>query len=165
MTTTPPTRSRSNAFGKRDQAYALLAFTVAIQQRETLAPFLRQAIAQHLKGTLAMSDKNTPAAVPTFAPVAVADLGTPAGREASPETIALGNAILSVIADGTNAAQDPTTYTDRKEANKRAAVLKRAVLATGKVPEGKTAGARIILADGTYRVAVLLSNAKPRKAK
>lgn len=106
-----------------------------------------------------------PAELPTFAPVAVATLA-PATREASADTVALGNAIFSVIADGTNAAQDPATYPDKSAATKRAAVLKRAVNATGKVPTGKTVGARVIAADGGgFRIAVLLSNPKPRKPK
>lgn len=103
--------------------------------------------------------------IPTFAPVPVADLA-PAQRESSPDTIALGNAILAVIGDGSTAAQEPTVHADKAAATKRAAVLKRAVSATGKVPDGRTVGARIVAADGGgFRVAVLLSTPKPRKAK
>lgn len=104
-----------------------------------------------------------PAEIPTFAPVAVATLA-PAAREASADTLALGNAIFAVIADGTNAAQDPTVYNDKADATKRAAVLKRAVLATNPtIPAGKTVGARVTRDGSAYRVAVLLSDAKPRK--
>lgn len=108
----------------------------------------------------------TPAPTPTpsFAPVPVATLA-PATREISAETRALGEAIFGVIASGENAAQDPTTYTDRSAANKRAAALKRAVAATGKVPTDKTVGARVSQDGKVYRVAVLLSKPKPRKAK
>lgn len=113
-----------------------------------------------------MADKPATPAAPTFDAVPVADLG-PAQRESSPETIALGAAILAVIGDGSNAARDPGTFTDKAAANKRAAVLKRAVRATGNVPDGKTVGARIITADDgkTFRVAVYLATPKPRKPK
>lgn len=113
---------------------------------------------------MAKTENATPAPLPTFEPVAVASLA-PAERTSSPETIALGNAILAVIADGTNAAQEPTIHADKGDATKRAATLKRAAAATGKVPEGKTVGARIIAVDGGFKVAVMLSQPRPPRTR
>jgi len=100
--------------------------------------------------------KTTETTAPTFEAIAVDDLPAPATKGASADTIALGQAIIAATGeDHANAAVEPTIHKAKNDAQKRAAALRRAVAAAGQ-PAGTTTSARILTADGGFRVAILI---------
>ena len=94
----------------------------------------------------------TPA--PAFDAIPIAELPKSV-KGASPERIALGNALLTALSPDT-AAGDRERFADRKGASKRAAVLRRAIGAAGGAPKGTTFGTQIATTgDGYYVIARL----------
>lgn len=94
---------------------------------------------------------------PTFDSIAVTDLPK-ATKGADPERIALGAALLAVLTPDT-AAGDVERFAERKDAVKRAAVLRRAILAAGGAPDGTTIGTQIDATADGFR-AIVRMNAK-----
>lgn len=101
-------------------------------------------------------------AVAAIETVPVADLPEPK-RVRNAQDQAYADALYAVIADGVSAAAESTIHADTASATKRAAALKR--LVAGNAPAGKSIGSRLIAVDGGHKVAVFLTDAKPRKAK
>ena len=78
---------------------------------------------------------------------------------ATPESIALGKALLAIVSK-TVAARDSVVNAERKDALNRASVIKRAVAAAGGTPKGTRLSLRTLAGDDGYRVAALLVDAK-----
>lgn len=106
------------------------------------------------------TETNDTSAAPAFDAIPVADLPTPT-KGASPERLALGTALLGALTAGQTAAGDRERFADRKDASKRAAVLRRAITAAGGVPKGTTFGTQIAAsAEGFYVIARLDKTSK-----
>jgi hypothetical protein len=94
--------------------------------------------------------KTTPSDAPTIERVSIDSLPANA-KSVSAETVALGNAFAAAIAGG-EAAVESTVHADRKSAQRRAAVIKRAVAAV----KGPSTSSRIIATDDGdgYKLAI-----------